>query len=192
MGKITHVCHSERYHGRLSLVRSRKRYRVTKQNEGIAIFLTDRHDEGVLANTDRPQPQVDLLFRNAVWREAVLVGSPMGSKVTESFLDMCMTKILDTVGLLCRGVEMIHDDHAGFSDRVYDADESGRSHFQILQRYLCMCSQHRLRVSPKKFEVFITKVDIAGLLRENGGFRPNPPRYQAIVEQRPSGTSTIV
>ena len=73
MGKITHVCHSERYHGRLSLVRSRKRYRVTKQNEGIAIFLTDRHDEGVLANTDRPQPQVDLLFRNAVWREAVLV-----------------------------------------------------------------------------------------------------------------------
>ena len=89
--------------------------------------------------------------------------APMGSKATAPFFDMCMAKILDAAGLLRRGVEMIHDDHAGFADRVYDADESGRSHFQLLRRYLRMCSQHRLRVSPKKFEVFSTKADIAGL-----------------------------
>ena len=71
--------------------------------------------------------------------------APMGSKATAPFFDMCMSKILEAAGLLRHGVEMIHDDHAGFSDRIYDEDEDGRSHFHLLRRYLRMCARHRLR-----------------------------------------------
>ena len=109
--------------------------------------------------------------------------APMGSKATAPFFDMCMAKILDAAGLLRKGVEMVHDDHAGFASVVYDDDPEGRSHFHLLRRYLKMCSEHRLRLSPKKFTLFSKEADIAGLLHKEGGLRPNPPRYQAIVDQ---------
>ena len=35
----------------------------------------------------------------------------MGSKTTTPFFDMCMTKILDAMRLLRKGMEMVHDDH---------------------------------------------------------------------------------
>ena len=55
--------------------------------------------------------------------------SPMGSKSTAPFFGMCMAKILDAAELLHKGVEMLHDDHAGFSYVVYDDNPEGRSHF---------------------------------------------------------------
>ena len=36
----------------------------------------------------------------------------------------------------------------------------------------------------KKFTLFSRKVDIAGLLHRDGGLRPNPPRYQAVIDQQ--------
>ena len=110
--------------------------------------------------------------------------APMGSKATAPFFDMCMAKILDAAGLLRHGVEMIHDDHAGFASEVYADEPDGNSHFHLLRRYLCMCSRHRLRVSPKKFVLFSKEADIAGLLHRNGGLRPHPARYQGILDQR--------
>ena len=109
--------------------------------------------------------------------------APMGSKATAPFFDMCMAKILDAAGLLRKGVEMVHDDHAGFATEVYNDEPDGRSHFHLLRRYLKMCSEHRLRLSPKKFTLFSKEADIAGLLHRDGGLRPNPPRYQAMVDQ---------
>ena len=105
------------------------------------------------------------------------------SKATAPFFDMCMAKILDAAGLLRKGVEMVHDDHAGFASVVYDDNSDCRSHFHLLRRYLKMCSDHRLRLSPKKFTLFSKETDIAGLLHKEGGLRPNPPRYQAILNQ---------
>ena len=109
--------------------------------------------------------------------------APIGSKATAPFFDMCMTKILDAAGLLRKGVEMVLDDHAGFASVVYDENPAGRSHYHLLQRYLKMCSEHRLQLSPKKFTLFNKEADIAGLLHQEGGLRPNPPRYQAVVDQ---------
>ena len=90
--------------------------------------------------------------------------------------------MLEGNGLLRKGVVMIHDDHAGYSDHIYHEDPEGRSHFHLLRRYLKMCAELNVFLSPKKFEVYIKKPDIAGHLHGDGGLRPNPPRYQAIVE----------
>ena len=70
--------------------------------------------------------------------------APMGSKATAPFFDMCLAKVLDAAGLLRKGVEMVHDDHAGFASTIYDDDPKGRSHFHLLRRYLQVCSQHKL------------------------------------------------
>ena len=67
--------------------------------------------------------------------------APMGIKATLPFFDMFMAKILDAAGLLRKGVEMVHDDHAGFSDVVYNDDPEGSGHFHLLRRYLKMCSE---------------------------------------------------
>ena len=81
------------------------------------------------------------------------------------------------------GVEKIHDDHCGHSDRIYDSDPNGNSHFHLLRRYLKVCAQHRIRISPKKFILFATQVEFGGRLHGEGGMRPKPPRYQSIVEE---------
>lgn len=38
------------------------------------------------------------------------------------------------------------------------------------------------RISPKKFEVYLTNPDITGHEHADGGMRPSLPRYQSIVE----------
>jgi hypothetical protein len=101
--------------------------------------------------------------------------APMGSKATAPFFDMCMSKILDAAGLLRKGVEMCHDDHAGHATVVYDENPEGRSHYHLLRRCLKMCSQHRLRLSPKKFVLFSQEADIAGLLHKDGGLQRAEP-----------------
>ena len=44
-------------------------------------------------------------------------------------------------------------------------------------------SQHRLRISPKKFVLFCTQADVGGALHPDGGMIPNPARYQGIIDE---------
>ena len=92
---------------------------------------------------------------------------------------MCMAKILDAAGLLRKVVEMVHDDHAGFATEVYNDEPDGRSHFHLLRRYLKVCSEHRLRLSPKKFTLFSKEADISspGCCTGTGACAPT---HQAI------------
>ena len=109
------------------------------------------------------------------WGAYKYLRAPMGSKATAPYFDKCMAGMLEGNGLLRKGVVMIHDDHAGYSDHIYDSDPEGRSHFHLLRRYLKMCAELNVFLSPKKFEVYIKKTDIAGHLHGDGGLRPNPP-----------------
>ena len=109
--------------------------------------------------------------------------APMGSKATTPYFDKCMAGMLEGAGLLRKGFIMIHDDHAGYAERIYDDDPEGRSHYHLLRRYLKLCAELNVRISPKKFEVYLTKPDIAGHEHADGGMRPClPTRYQAIIE----------
>ena len=107
----------------------------------------------------------------------------MGCKITAPWFCMCMARVLEAGGLLHRGVEMIQDDHGGHAEVIYDENPDGRSHYHLLRRYLKVCAQHRLRISPKKFTLFPREADIGGALHKEGGMTPNPARYQAILEQ---------
>ena len=118
------------------------------------------------------------------WGPKQYLRAPMGGKATAPHFDMCCHRVLDSAGLLHKGVEMIHDDHTGHASVIYDEDPDGRSHYHLLRRYLKMCAQHRLRISPKKFVLFCKTPDVGGHLHGGGGFKPSPPRYQAIVEQK--------
>ena len=89
--------------------------------------------------------------------------APMGSKATAPYFDKCMAGMLEGAGLLRKGVIMIHDDHAGYSENIYDEDPEGRSHYHLLRRYLKLCAELNIRISPKKFEVYLKDPDIAGL-----------------------------
>ena len=122
------------------------------------------------------------------WGPMMYLRAPMGCKATGPWFDMCMARILEAAKLLRKGVEMVHDDHAGYSATIYDEDPEGTSHYHLLRRYLKVCAQHRIRISPKKFVLFSTEADIAGRLHAGGGLRPNPPRYQAVVEQQEPAT----
>ena len=120
--------------------------------------------------------------------------APLGSKATAPLLLRYVHdgKILDAAGLLHKGVEMVHGDHAGFSDVVYDDDPEGRSHFHSLRSYLKMCSEHRLRLSPKKFALFSKEADIAGLLHKGGGLLVRPkcakmPKPNILWYSSPTG-----
>ena len=117
------------------------------------------------------------------WGPMKYLRAPMGCKATGPFFDMCVARILEAVNLLRKGVEMIHDDAAGASDTIYDDDEEGRSHFHLLRRYLKVCTQHRIRISPKKFTLFTKRMDFGGILHEDGGMRPSPARFQALLDQ---------
>ena len=117
------------------------------------------------------------------WGPMMYLRAPMGCKITAPWFCMCMARVLDAAGLLHRGVEMIQDDHGGHADVIYDDDPNGRSHYHLLRRYLKVCAQHRLRISPKKFTLFAREADIGGALHKEGGMTPNPARYQAIIEQ---------
>ena len=79
---------------------------------------------------------------------------------------------------------MVHDDLGGYSKKIYDPDPASDCHYHLLRRYLKMCFEWRIRLSPKKFELFATSADLGDYLHENGGIRPNPWRYQAIVDQQ--------
>ena len=105
----------------------------------------------------------------------------MGSKPTAPYFDKCMVGMLEGAGLPRKGVVMIHDDHAGYADCIYDDDPEGRSHYHLLRRYLKLCAELNVRSSPKKFEVYLQKADIAGHMHGDGGLRPSSPRYQSIV-----------
>ena len=74
-------------------------------------------------------------------------------------------------------------DHAGHASVIYDDDEDGKSHYHLLRRYLKICSQHRLRISPKKFVLFCTQDGVGGALHADGGMIPNPTRYQGIIDE---------
>ena len=65
---------------------------------------------------------------------------------------------------------------------MYDEDPNGRSHYQLLRRYLKLRAELNVFISPKKFEVYIKDRDIAGHVHGDGGLRPSSPRYQAVVE----------
>ena len=117
------------------------------------------------------------------WGPMMYLRAPMGCKITAPWFCMCMARILEAANLLHKGVEMIQDDHGGHSDVIYDEDPNGRSHYHLLRRYLKVCAQHRLRISPKKFTLFAKEVDIGGALHKQGGMTPNPARYQAVLEQ---------
>ena len=80
------------------------------------------------------------------WGPMQYLRAPMGGKATAPHFDMCCSRILESANLLRKGVEMIHDDHSGHSDRIYDDDPEGRSHYHLLRRYLKVCAQHRLRI----------------------------------------------
>jgi len=103
------------------------------------------------------------------WGAYKYLRAPMGSKATGPYFDKCMAAMLEGADLLHKGVVMVHDDHAGYSDVIYDDDPNGRSHFHLLRRYLKACAEMNVVISPKKFEVFQTAVDIAGFLHSNGG-----------------------
>ena len=117
------------------------------------------------------------------WGPKKYLRAPMGCKAVGPFFDMCMARLLESANLLRNGVEMIHDDHAGASATIYDDNPEGKSHYHLLRRYLKMCAQHRIRISPKKFVLFTKSMDFGGILHENGGMRPSPARYQALLDQ---------
>ena len=96
---------------------------------------------------------------------------------------MCCARILEAANLLHKGVEMVHDDHAGGAAEIYNEDPEGRSHYHLLRRYLKVCAHHRIRISPKKFVLFTKKMDFGGVLHHDSGMRPSPPRYQALIDQ---------
>ena len=79
--------------------------------------------------------------------------APMGSKATAPYFDKCMSGMLEGADLLRKGVVMIHDDHAGYASHIYDEDPNGRSHYHLLRRYLKLCAELNVFISPKKFEV---------------------------------------
>ena len=114
--------------------------------------------------------------------------APMGSSATIPYFDKAIAGMLECEKLFNNGVVMIHDDNAGYSATIYDDNPEGKSHFHLLRRYLKACAQRNVTLSPKKFEVFCTSLDIAGHLHKNGGLRPSPPRYQAIVDAPPPKT----
>ena len=107
----------------------------------------------------------------------------MGCKVTAQYFDMCLHHMLQDAGLLHKGVEQVHDDHGGGAKVIYDDDPEGRSHFHLLRRYLKACSERRVRISPKKLVLFDTQVDLGGVLHMEGGMKPCPSRYQAILDE---------
>jgi hypothetical protein len=118
------------------------------------------------------------------WGPKKWLRAPMGSKVTAPYFDYCKAKSLEGADLLRKGIEMIHDDDAGHADEIYNEDPASRCHFHLLRRYLKWACENRIRLSPKKFELFLTQADIGGYMSERGGMRPSPPRYQSIVEQQ--------
>lgn len=111
--------------------------------------------------------------------------APMGSKATAPYFDKCMTSILEGAGLLRKGVIMIHDDHAGYSDHIYDDDPEGRSHYHLLRRYLKLCAKLNVHISPKKSKVYLQNPDIAGHEHKEGGMRPSLSRYQSNIIEAP-------
>ena len=117
------------------------------------------------------------------WGPMMYLRAPMGCKAVGPWFDMCCARILEAANLLHKGVEMIHDDHAGGSAEIYNEDAEGNSHFHLLRRYLKVCAQHRIRISPKKFVLFTSKMDFGGVMHHDSGMRPSPPRYQALLEQ---------
>ena len=117
------------------------------------------------------------------WGPMMYLRAPMGCKATGPHFCMCMARILEAANLLKRGVKMVHDDHAGHASVIYDDDEEGKSHYHLLRRYLKVCSQHRLRISPEKFVLFCTQADVGGALHADGGMIPNPARYQGIIDE---------
>ena len=122
------------------------------------------------------------------WGAKMYLRAPMGSSATSPYFDKAIAGMLECEKLLNNGVVMIHDDNAGYSATIYDDDPEGNSHYHLLCRYLKACAQRNVTLSPKKFEVFCTSLDIAGHLHKNGGLRPSPPRYQAIVDAPPPKT----
>ena len=58
--------------------------------------------------------------------------APMGCKATGPWFDKCMARILEAANLLRKGVEMVHDDHAGYAAEIFNDDENGDSHYHLL------------------------------------------------------------
>ena len=106
----------------------------------------------------------------------------MGGSATAPYFDMCMMEMLKGAGLYQNGVEMVHDDHAGHATEIV-GPSGGNSHYGLLERYLQTVSEHGVRISPKKFTIFATEADFGGVLHGKGGIRPNPERYQAVIDQ---------
>ena len=119
---------------------------------------------------------------NTPWGPMKYLRAPMGGSATAPYFDHCMMQMLKAANLYQNGVEMVHDDHAGHSDTIM-GPKGGNSHYATLERYLKTVSEHRVRLSPKKFVLFAKQLDIGGVLHGDGGIKPHPARYQSIIDQ---------
>ena len=116
------------------------------------------------------------------WGPMKYLRAPMGGIATAPYFDMCMMEMLKGADLYQNGVEMVHDDHTGHSNTIV-GPSGGNSHYALLERYLKTVSEHGVCLSPKKFTLFAKEADFGGVLHGHGGIKPNPIRYQAVIDQ---------